>query len=83
MTGKGKFASQKSEERWGGPLAVPTNNWSAAGLMLAHGALGMRYIHLAPVSAFTVSEGVVLGGRVGLHLELGKNRIRSNCTFYI
>ena len=42
--------------------------------MLAHGAFGVRYIPLGPVSTITVSEGVILGGRVGLHLELGKKK---------
>ena len=51
---------------------MPTTTWSAAGFMLAHGAFGVRYIPLAPVSLIAVSEGVLLGGRVGLHLELGK-----------
>ena len=50
---------------------VPTNTWSVVGLMLAHGALLVRCIPLAPVSAIAVSEGVILGGRVGLQLELG------------
>ena len=51
---------------------VPTATWSAAGLILAHGAFGVRYIPLAPVSAIAVSEGVILGGRVDLQLEIGK-----------
>ena len=68
----GKFTSQEAEERWGGPPAVPTTTWSSAGLMLTHGALGVRYIPLAPVSAIAVSEGVMLGGRVSLKLEIGK-----------
>ena len=60
------FTLQEAEERWGGPPAVSTTNWSAAGLMLAHGAFGVRYIPLALVSAIAVSEGEILGGRVGL-----------------
>ena len=68
VTGIGTFTLQEAEERWGGPPAVPTTTWGAVGLMLAHGALGVRYIPLAPVSAITVSEGVVLGGRVGIQL---------------
>ena len=51
---------------------MPTTTWSAAGLMLAHGAFRVRYIPLAPVSAISVSEGVILGGRVGLQPELIK-----------
>ena len=42
MKGIGKFMSQEAEEIWGGPPAVPTTTWIAAGLMLAHGALGVR-----------------------------------------
>ena len=42
--------------------------------MLEHGAFGVRYIPLAPVSKIAVSEGVILGGRVGLQLELGKTK---------
>ena len=72
MTVIGRFMSQEDEEQWSGPTAVPTTTWSAVGLMLAHGALGVRYILLVPVSAITVSEGVMLGGRVGLQLELGE-----------
>ena len=70
MTGIGKFMLQEVEERWGGPPAVTTTTWRAVELMLAHGALGVRYILLAPVSAIVVSEGVMLGGRVGLQLKL-------------
>ena len=40
--------------------------------MLAHGAFGVIYIPLAPVSAIVVLEGVILGERVVLQLELGK-----------
>ena len=72
MKGIGKLTSQEADERWGGPPAVPTNTWCADGLILAHGALRERDILLAPVSAIAVSEGVVLGERVGLQLELGK-----------
>ena len=68
MTGIGKFMLQEAEERWGGPPAVPNTTWSAAGLMFAHGAFGVRYIPLAPVSAIVVSEGVILGGRASLQL---------------
>ena len=45
---------------------MPTTNWSAVELMLAHGALGVRYIPLAPVFAIAVSEGVILVGMVVL-----------------
>ena len=72
MTGIGKYKSQESEERWGGPPSVPTTTWSEAGLMLANGALGVIYTPLSPVYAIAVSEGVMLGGRVGIQLELGK-----------
>ena len=48
--------------RGGVPPEVPTTTWSAASLMLAHGALGVRYILLAPVSAIAVLEGVMLEG---------------------
>ena len=72
LTGKGKFTSQEEDKRWGGPPVVPTTTWCAAVLMLAHGDLGVRYIPLIPVSAIAVLEGVILGGRVGLQLELGK-----------
>ena len=72
MTGISRFTSQDTEERWGDPPLVPTTNWGAVGLMLAHGALGVRYIPLAPVSAIVVSEGVMLGVRVGIQLELGE-----------
>ena len=68
VTGIGRFMSQVAEERCGGPPAVPTTTWGAVGLMLAHGALGVRYIPLAPVSAIAMSEGVMLGRRVGLQL---------------
>ena len=71
MTGIGRFTSTEAEERWGGPPAVPTTTWSMAGLMLSHGAFGVMYIPLALVSVIAVSEGVILGGRVGLQLELG------------
>ena len=66
---------QDAEERWGGPQAVPTTTWGAVGLMLAHCALGVIYIPLAPVSAIMVLEGVMLGGRVGLQLELGEKKV--------
>ena len=66
VTGIGRFTSQEAEERWGGPPTVPTTTWSAAGLMLEHGAFGVRCIPLAPVSTIAVLEGVILGGRVGL-----------------
>ena len=72
MTGIGRFTLQEAEELWGGPPSMPTTTWSVVGLMLAHGALGMRYIPLSPVSVIPVSEGVILGGSVGLQLELGK-----------
>ena len=49
--------------------------------MLAHGALRVRYILLALVSAIAVSESVVLGGRVGLQLELGE-KIGFSVTAY-
>ena len=81
VKGMVRFTPQVAEERWGGPPAVSTTTWSAIGLMLAHGALGVRYIPLAPVSAIAVSESVMLGERVGLQLELGKKRIHSNCKF--
>ena len=71
MQGIVRFTFQEAEERWGGPPVVPTTNWSTVGLILAHCALGVRYILLAPVSSIAVSEGVLLGGRMGLHLELG------------
>ena len=74
MTGIGRFTSMEDKERWGGPPLVPTTTWILAGLMLAHGAFGVRYIPLAPVSLIAVSEGVILGGRVGLQLELGKKK---------
>ena len=51
---------------------MPTNTWGAVGLLLDHCALGVRYIPLAPVSAITVTEGVMLGERLGLQLELGE-----------
>ena len=72
VTGIDNFMSQEAEERWGGPPAVPTTTWSAAGLILAHGALGVRYIALEPLSVIAVLKGVMLGGRVGLQLELGE-----------
>ena len=68
VTGIGWFTSQDAEERWDGPPVVPTTTWGTVGLMLAHGALGVRYILLAPVSAIAMSEGVMLGRRVGLQL---------------
>ena len=70
--GIGWFTPQEAEEQLGGPPEVTTTNWNAVGLMLANSALGVRYILLAPVSTITVSEGVMLGGRVGLKIELGK-----------
>ena len=70
-TGIGRFTLQEADEKWGGPPAAPITTWSAAGLMLAHGAFGVRYLPLAPMSAIAVSEGVILGGRVGLQIELG------------
>ena len=60
VTGIGRFMSQEAEDLWSGPPEVTTNTWSAAGLMLAHGALGVRYIPLEPVSAIAVSEGVTM-----------------------
>ena len=42
--------------------------------MLEYGALKVRYILLAPVSMIAVLEGVILGGRVSLQLEIGKKR---------
>ena len=68
MTGIGRFTSQEAEEQWGVPTVVPPNTWSAFVLMLEDGALGMRYIPLAPVSAIAVSEGAMLGGRLGLQI---------------
>ena len=53
---------------------MPTNTWGAVGILLYHGALGVRYIPLAPVSAIMVSEGVMLGERLGLQLELGEKK---------
>ena len=80
VTGNGRLPLQKADEQWGGPPAVPTTTWSAAGLILAHVAFGVRYIPLALVSSIAVLEGVIFGGRVVLQPELGKNRIRSNFT---
>ena len=67
-----RFTSQEAEERLVGPPVVPTTTWSAAVLMLVHGDFVVRYIMLVPVSAIVVSEGVILGRRVGLQPELGK-----------
>ena len=52
----------------GDPPAMPTTTWSVVGLMLAHGAVGLRYILLAPVSVIAVSEGVILVGRLVLQV---------------
>ena len=71
MTGIGRFTSQKAEEIWGGPPELPTTTWSAAGLMLAHVALGVIFIPLALASAIAMSGDMILEGRVGLQLEIG------------
>ena len=46
-----------AEDWCGGLPEVPTRTLSTLGLMFAHGALGVNYIKLAPVSAIAVSEG--------------------------
>ena len=66
MTGIVRFTSQEAEELSGGTPSLPTSTWSAAGLMLVKGAFGVRYIPMAPVSVIVMSEGVILGVRVGL-----------------
>ena len=42
----------------GNPSAVPTRNLCVLCLMFSHGALGVNYIDLAPVSAISVSDVV-------------------------
>ena len=82
VIGIGRSMLQDAEERWGGPQAVPTTTWGAVGLMLAHCALGVIYIPLAPMSAIMVLEGVMLGGRVGLQLELGLKKVFAVTAHY-
>ena len=51
---------------------MQTTNWSTTVLMLAHDDFGVIYILLAPVCTIAVSGCVILGGRVGIQIELGK-----------
>ena len=57
-----------TEERWGGPPAGPTRDWSALGLTFAHGAWGVRSWPLAPVLAIAESFGERKGFGVGLQV---------------
>ena len=46
-----------AEDWCGVPSAVLTRTLGALGLMFAHGALGIKYIELAPISAIAVYNG--------------------------
>ena len=66
VTGRLVCKRLNDAEDWcGGPPALPTRTLRALWLMFAHGALVVRYIDLAPVSAIAMPDcGSYDGGRL-------------------